>query len=135
MILVQTVQLVKVITVMYLLNKCLLNICFVLLTVPEIEYMVVKRNSFLHRVYSLVRKSDIKGLNKWINQIIKGDKIAMRKNKQKRATLHREAGKTSLRKWHLSSNLKDEKEGAKQKNWGGGQSTSQEERVEHGCCI
>lgn len=37
-------------------------------------------------------------------------KIAMKKDKQKRATLHGEAGKASLRKWHLSASLKFEKE-------------------------
>lgn len=41
MISVQTVQLAKVTILMYLLNKYLLNIYFVLLTVPEAEYMVV----------------------------------------------------------------------------------------------
>ena len=47
MILVETVQLVKVILVMCLLNKYLLNIYFVLLTTPEAEYLVVLKNIVL----------------------------------------------------------------------------------------
>lgn len=72
---VQTVQLVKVTIFMYLLNKylpCEYLPCATYCTRGWVYGVKKKCNSFLHEVYSLVRKSDIKGL-KWINQIIKDD--------------------------------------------------------------